>query len=61
VLLKQDATLAERLAMALRNLLLDSGKRLFMAEAARSLAKPDAAERVVDAVLEVAAQQETRA
>lgn len=66
VLLKQDGTLAERLAMELRNLLLDSGTRLFMAEAARSLAKLDAADRVADIVLDVAARhaathQETRA
>ncbi len=56
VLLKQDAELTDRLAMTLRDLALDVDKRLFMADAARSLAKPDAAERVVDAVLEVAAQ-----
>ena len=61
VLLKQDAELTDRLAMTLRDLALNADKRLFMADAARSLAKPDAAERVVDAVLEVAAQQEPRA
>ena len=55
VLLKQDDALADRLAMTLRELSLDADKRLFMAEAARSLSKPDAADRVVDAVLEVAA------
>ncbi|MFZ5637497.1 MAG: undecaprenyldiphospho-muramoylpentapeptide beta-N-acetylglucosaminyltransferase [Pseudomonadota bacterium] len=54
VLLKQDGDLADKLAMELRNLVLDPGKRLFMAEAARSLAKIDAAERVADAVLEEA-------
>lgn len=54
VLLKQDGELAGKLAMELRNLVLDPGKRLFMAEAARSLARTDAAERVADAVLEEA-------
>jgi UDP-N-acetylglucosamine--N-acetylmuramyl-(pentapeptide) pyrophosphoryl-undecaprenol N-acetylglucosamine transferase len=54
VLLKQDGDLADRLAMELRNLVLDPGKRLFMAEAARSLARIDAAERVADAVLKEA-------
>lgn len=66
VLLKQDETLADRLATTLRELAGDPTKRLAMAEAARSLAKPDAADRVADIVLEVAAQhaenhQETRA
>lgn len=54
VLLKQDADLADKLAMELRNLVIDPAKRLFMAEAARTLAKVDAAERVADAVLEEA-------
>ncbi|MFZ2753029.1 MAG: undecaprenyldiphospho-muramoylpentapeptide beta-N-acetylglucosaminyltransferase [Lysobacteraceae bacterium] len=66
VLLKQDDTLADRLATTLRELAGDPTKRLAMAEAARALAKPDAADRVADVVLEVAAQhaanhQETRA
>ncbi len=66
VLLKQDDTLADRLATTLRELAGDPTKRLAMAEAARSLAIPDAADRVADIVLEVAAQhaanhQETRA
>lgn len=66
VLLKQDDTLADRLTATLRELAGDAAKRLSMAEAARSLAKPDAADRVADIVLEVAAQhaatlQETRA
>lgn len=66
VLLKQDDTLADRLATILRELAGDPTKRLAMAEAARSLAKPDAADRVAEIVLEVAAQhaanhQETRA
>jgi UDP-N-acetylglucosamine--N-acetylmuramyl-(pentapeptide) pyrophosphoryl-undecaprenol N-acetylglucosamine transferase len=54
VLLKQDGELADKLAMELRDLVLDPGKRLFMAEAARSLARIDAAERVADAVLKEA-------
>jgi UDP-N-acetylglucosamine--N-acetylmuramyl-(pentapeptide) pyrophosphoryl-undecaprenol N-acetylglucosamine transferase len=54
VLLKQDDQLVQTLAMELRNLVLDPERRLFMAEAARSLAKIDAAERVADAVLEEA-------
>ena len=54
IVLKQDDQLVPKLAMELRNLLLDPDRRLFMAEAARSLAKVDAAERVADAVLEEA-------
>ena len=54
VLLKQDDALASKLAMELRNFILDPAKRLFMAEAARSLARNDAADRVADAVLEAA-------
>jgi UDP-N-acetylglucosamine--N-acetylmuramyl-(pentapeptide) pyrophosphoryl-undecaprenol N-acetylglucosamine transferase len=54
VLIKQGDDLAHKLAMELRNFVLDPAKRLFMAEAARSLARNDAAERVVDAVLEEA-------
>jgi UDP-N-acetylglucosamine--N-acetylmuramyl-(pentapeptide) pyrophosphoryl-undecaprenol N-acetylglucosamine transferase len=54
VLLKQDGELVDKLAMQLRNLVLDPSKRLFMAEASRALAKTDAAERVADAVLEEA-------
>ncbi len=57
VLLKQDATLAERLAATLRELAADPEKRLAMADAARSLAKPDAADRVADAALQVGKQQ----
>ena len=57
VLLKQDATLAERLATTLRELAADPEKRLAMADAARSLAKPDAADRVADAALQVGKQQ----
>jgi UDP-N-acetylglucosamine--N-acetylmuramyl-(pentapeptide) pyrophosphoryl-undecaprenol N-acetylglucosamine transferase len=53
-LFKQDDALAERIAVALRELAADPAQRLAMAEAARALAKTEAAERVVDAVLEVA-------
>lgn len=60
MLLKQDATLAERLATTLGELAGDPAKRLAMAEAARSLAKPDAADRVADAVLQVGTQQVNR-
>lgn len=56
-LLKQDATLAERLATTLRELAGDAAKRLAMAQAARSLAQPDAADRVADAVLQIRAQR----
>jgi UDP-N-acetylglucosamine--N-acetylmuramyl-(pentapeptide) pyrophosphoryl-undecaprenol N-acetylglucosamine transferase len=52
VLLRQDDTLAARLAEVLGALLPDAARRLAMAQAARSLARPDAAARVADAVLE---------
>ena len=55
ILLKQDEQLAVRLQQALRELANDPGKRLAMAEAARALAKPDAAERIADIILEEAA------
>jgi UDP-N-acetylglucosamine--N-acetylmuramyl-(pentapeptide) pyrophosphoryl-undecaprenol N-acetylglucosamine transferase len=54
IVLRQDDALASKLAMELRNFVLDPAKRLFMAEAARSLAKNDAADRVADAVLQEA-------
>ncbi|MBW8850709.1 MAG: undecaprenyldiphospho-muramoylpentapeptide beta-N-acetylglucosaminyltransferase [Xanthomonadales bacterium] len=54
VVLRQDGELVPKLAMELRNLVLEPELRSFMAEAARSLAKVDAAERVADAVLEEA-------
>ena len=55
LLLKQDhmpdgSPLATRLREVLGELARDAGKRFAMADAARSLAKPDAAERVADAV-----------
>jgi len=54
VVLRQDGELVPKLAMELRNLVLEPELRRFMADAARSLAKVDAAERVADAVLEEA-------
>ena len=50
VLLKQDDALAARLREVLAELARDPGKRFAMADAARALARPDAAERVADAV-----------
>ena len=54
VLLKQGDALAERLAGTLRTLVPDPAQRLLMAEAARSIAMTDAADRVADAVLQEA-------
>ena len=51
VLLKQDDALATRLREVLAELARDPGKRFAMADAARALARPDAAQRVADAVL----------
>ncbi len=51
ILLKQGDTLAAHLQAVLAGLAADPDKRFAMADAARSLAKPDAAERVADAVL----------
>ncbi len=55
LLLKQDDALSARLAEVLRDLAGHPGNRRAMADAARTLAKPDAAERVADAVLQEAA------
>lgn len=55
LLLKQDDALATNLQAALRALAADPARRLAMAESARSLAKPDAAERIADIILENAA------
>ena len=52
LLLKQGDDLAARLQQVLAELAANPGKRLAMANAARSLAMPDAAARVADAVLE---------
>ncbi|RZA36225.1 MAG: undecaprenyldiphospho-muramoylpentapeptide beta-N-acetylglucosaminyltransferase [Lysobacteraceae bacterium] len=55
VMLKQDEQLATRLQALLAELAADPARRLAMAEAARLLAKPDAAERIADIILEEAA------
>ena len=55
LLQKQDAALAERLHALLRELAADPARRLAMATAARALARPDAAERIADIILEEAA------
>ena len=52
VLLKQDEQLAANLQQALVALVADPQRRLSMANAARTLAKPDAAERIADIILE---------
>lgn len=54
VLLKQGEDLAPRLRDVLRALATDPARRLSMAMAARTLAKPDAAERIADVILEEA-------
>lgn len=58
LLLRQGETLAEELHVALAALAVDPATRLRMAEAARRLATPDAAERVADAVLAASGWQE---
>lgn len=58
ILLPQDAQLGERLRVALSALAADPARRHAMADAARALAKPDAAERVAAIVLEEAALRE---
>ncbi|KAF1713275.1 undecaprenyldiphospho-muramoylpentapeptide beta-N-acetylglucosaminyltransferase [Pseudoxanthomonas sangjuensis] len=55
LLLKQDGQLAANLQPVLRELVSNPGKRLAMAEAARALAKPDAAERIADIILQESA------
>ena len=52
LLLRQDDQLATRLQQVLGELAVDPVRRLAMAEAARALAKPDAAERIADIILE---------
>lgn len=52
VLLKQDETLAAHLEGVLRELSENSARRMQMANAARALAKVDAAERIADIILE---------
>jgi len=52
VLLPQNDALAGQLTDVLRDLRADPARRLAMAEAARGLARPDAAARVADIVIE---------
>ena len=61
ILLKQDDHLATRLRDVLDELAGDPGRRVAMAEAARVLAKPDAAQRVADTVLDTIAASARRA
>ena len=57
VLLKQDEHLADRLCDTLRDLAATPENRMTMAEAARALSMPHAAERVADIVLEASVLQ----
>ncbi|MCY7313250.1 MAG: undecaprenyldiphospho-muramoylpentapeptide beta-N-acetylglucosaminyltransferase [Pseudoxanthomonas sp.] len=59
LLLKQDAQLGANLQQLLRELTCDEPRRLAMAQAARSLAKPDAAERIADIILEEAGSRDS--
>ncbi|MCC4603103.1 undecaprenyldiphospho-muramoylpentapeptide beta-N-acetylglucosaminyltransferase [Xanthomonas campestris] len=59
VLLKQDDSLPVRLQQVLQTLLADPARRLSMAQAARTLAKPDAAERIADIILQEAGNGES--
>lgn len=54
VLVKQDEALAVNLQGVLRDLFNHPGRRMQMAQAARALAKVDAAERIADIILEEA-------
>jgi UDP-N-acetylglucosamine--N-acetylmuramyl-(pentapeptide) pyrophosphoryl-undecaprenol N-acetylglucosamine transferase len=56
-LLPQGESLADDLRIVLAQLSSDAPRRLAMAEAARALAKPDAAERVADIVLQASMPQ----
>jgi UDP-N-acetylglucosamine--N-acetylmuramyl-(pentapeptide) pyrophosphoryl-undecaprenol N-acetylglucosamine transferase len=58
LLLPQGDALAEELRVILAALAADPARRLAMAEAARALPRPDAAERVADAVLAASAWKE---
>jgi len=58
ILIPQDDMLATHLAATLRDLGGDAARRQAMATAARALAKPDAAARVAEAVLEESAMEE---
>src|SRR5690606_41849115 len=57
-LLPQGEHLVVRLQAVLASLLADPAQRLAMAEAARALSIPDAADRVADAVLDAAGWKE---
>ncbi|MDQ3160108.1 MAG: UDP-N-acetylglucosamine--N-acetylmuramyl-(pentapeptide) pyrophosphoryl-undecaprenol N-acetylglucosamine transferase, partial [Pseudomonadota bacterium] len=61
LLLKQDDTLPARLRDVLGALAANPGKRFAMADAARALAKPDAAQQVADAVMATIAASLQRA
>ncbi|MDR2872391.1 MAG: undecaprenyldiphospho-muramoylpentapeptide beta-N-acetylglucosaminyltransferase [Xanthomonadaceae bacterium] len=52
ILLKQDDQLASRLQTVLRELVTDSARRFAMAEAARTLARANAAQRIADIIIE---------
>jgi UDP-N-acetylglucosamine--N-acetylmuramyl-(pentapeptide) pyrophosphoryl-undecaprenol N-acetylglucosamine transferase len=58
LLLPQGDALAEELRVILAALVADPARRLAMAEAARAHARPEAAERVADAVLAASAWKE---
>ena len=58
VLVPQSPGLAEALRGSIAALAGDRGRRLAMAEAARAIATPDAADRVADAVLEASDMKE---
>lgn len=60
VLLPQTEQLAARLQQVLADLSADPGKRLAMAQAARGLARPDAAQRVAEAVLAAISNEVSR-
>src|SRR5690606_9108658 len=54
VLLRQDDALAAGIEQLLRELTADPARRMQMAQAARALARADAAERIADIILEEA-------
>ena len=58
VLVPQSAALAEELRGSIASLAANPARRLAMAQAARAIATPDAADRVADAVLEASRMQE---
>ena len=55
MVLREDVLSVETLAQTLEGLLTDSARLVAMAEAARSVARPDAAERLADVVERTAA------